>query len=179
MIRTATIAREHAADFPLVYATGDELRDRDELDRIVSQIKTRTIPVTTPHPSTLLRFGAKDARIVGRILDAWIADHEGAAHVFAKLQIDDESALDGNPETSIGYMADLDGNRYQRNIDLDHLSLIPAGRCRTCWLLDGVRHDCTVTTPAYRTEIGSITTALFDEVAERDRMIRRYGRRIA
>lgn len=120
------VARLHAPHDPLEYSTGPEHRDAVELQRIVDQLAG--IPVTWPHPPGLLRNGAQ-GKIIGRVLGGRL-DGDFAV---AQILVTDAEALAaieaGTLELSLGYVCRLDDRRYQRDISLDHLALVPRARC--------------------------------------------------
>lgn len=120
------VARIHAPHDPLEYSTGPEHRDAAELARIVDQLAG--LPVTYPHPPGLLRNGA-EGRIIGRVVGGRL-DGEFA---IAQILITDTEALAdieaGIVELSLGYVCRLDDKRFQRDISLDHLALVPRARC--------------------------------------------------
>ncbi len=131
------VARTHSPEDPLVYGPDDhECRDQAELERIVAQLVG--IPVTLLHPNGLIRDGV-EARVVGTIVGGRI-DVDTAV---AQMLITDDEALaaieSGVHELSMGYSCTLDDTRYQRNIALDHVAVVPRGRCgKNCAL----RADC-------------------------------------
>ena len=131
LIYEGWIARAHSREFPLEYPTGPEYRDVSELKAVVDQAPG--IPVTLLHPPGLLRHGAV-GKIVGRVQEAWL-DND---HVVAKILVEDPEAWaavdEGVYELSLGYQCQLDELRFQHNLSLDHLAIVPAGRCRTCEL---------------------------------------------
>lgn len=155
------VARTHAPDFPLVYASGNEYRDREELNNILSQVQRLSLATTLLHPNTLIKFGG-EARVVGAIVGGRIDERSEdleVPHVVAQFVIWDAEAsaaiADGMIELSLGYQAKLDENGYQRNIILDHLAIVPAGRCRTCELNPQRADSCDVDPgPNYRQEVG-------------------------
>lgn len=143
LIYEGWIARTHSDSFPLVYASGDEYRDADELNNILDQVlacagtteQRTSIALTLLHPSKLLRFGGmEDAKVVGSIIGGRLDDD----HVIAQFVVWDPeaiAAIDGGiHELSLGYTAKLDEHRFQRECRLDHLAIVPAGRCGTCEL---------------------------------------------
>lgn len=126
------VARVHPDGDPLNYAWGDEYRDLAELRRIVDQLPGT--PVTLLHPDGLISSGV-EAQIVGRILSARL-DGDFAV---AEFMIFDDAGLaaieDGQTlELSLGYTSRSDEKRFQRDIKVDHLALVPRGRCQTCAL---------------------------------------------
>lgn len=170
LIYEGWVARTHAPDFPLVYASGPEYRDQTELDRILSQVETYSLATTLLHPSTLIKFGADDARIVGAIVGGFMDVRDGVSHVVARIAIWDAEAVEaidaGVYELSLGYQAKLDDQSYQRDIVLDHLAIVPAGRCRTCELNPMRADGCE---PDYRQDLGG-AVARFVPVATTDEM---------
>lgn len=129
-------ARTHTELDPLVYATGPEYRDMSELRRIAEQLPGTVL--TLDHPNDLIRNGAQ-ARIIGEVLTAKVVDD----HVVVRFIVTDEHAIAviraGVVELSLGYQSVLDQNRFQRQILIDHLAVVPRARCGpTCKL----RADC-------------------------------------
>lgn len=143
------VARVHAVGDELSYADGPEYRELKDLQDIVDQLPG--LPVVTyaepnaenppSHPEGLLVDGA-DYHEIGRVMGARLEDGKAVAQIY----IHDKGALqaveDGIKELSLGYRCTLDGERFQRNIKLDHLSLVSRARCgATCSL----RTDSTAT----------------------------------
>ncbi len=132
-----TVARVHAPGDGLPYATGPEHRDIAELQRIVEQLPG--LPVVTAvrpdsehplgHPTNLIISGVEYHEI-GRVMSARMTDD---GHADADIYIHDTGALheieDGTNELSLGYRCSLDGERFQRGIILDHLSVVSRARC--------------------------------------------------
>jgi hypothetical protein len=132
-----TVARVHLPGDALNYATGPEHRDLAELTNLVSQLAG--LPVVTAcepdsehplgHPTNLIISGVEYHEI-GRIISARVTP-EG--HADADIYIHDRAALqeieDGTKELSLGYRCSLDSDRFQRNIILDHLSVVGRARC--------------------------------------------------
>lgn len=120
------VARVHTPEDPLQYNTGPEYRRADEVQRIVDQLVG--IKVTMHHPKGLLSQGA-EARVIGTVIAARM-DGEYAVAVIA---LDDETAIEevksGIQQLSLGYQCNLDADRYQVGIQLDHLAVVPAARC--------------------------------------------------
>lgn len=137
LIYEGTIARTHLPDssFPLSYASGNEWRDEDELRNILKQVELggKSLPVTWEHPDGLVSKGTP-AQIIGAVIGARI---EGD-HVVARIVIEDQAAWaqinDGTIELSMGYVCTVDAKKFQRSCALDHLAVVPAGRCLTCRL---------------------------------------------
>lgn len=157
------IARTHDQSHPLVYSTGDEYRDREELDRILEQAKRLSLPVTLQHPPGLISQDAKPDNYIGKVFDAWMDERDGVPHVVVRFVVDqfepmageNQQAIDaGIIELSLGYSATLDDAGFQRNIRLNHLSVVPGGRCGTCELNPN-RLDCEAD---YRRETGGFAT---------------------
>lgn len=136
------VARTHDVGDGLNYVSGPEYRDLSELERMVAQLPglpvvtyDQVTPETPPsHPSDLLANGAPYHQI-GVVMDAWIEDGK----LNARIYFHDKGALDaiddGINELSLGYQCTLDENRFQRNIKLDHLSVVWRARCgATCAL---------------------------------------------
>ena len=117
-----TVEGRIARTGPLAYGAGVENRDERGLAEIARTAIGR--PVTLGHPTGLTREGAK-AAVVGRIESTRIE----AGHVVATMRIDDPTAIAGAEELSIGYSTELDAAGYQRQIEVDHVALVPVGRC--------------------------------------------------
>lgn len=106
---------------------GVERRDAAELRRIVSQLGGR--PLTLGHPRGMIANGAA-ARVVGRVQRSWV-DGEFA---MAEIRVDDATAMaairtGAARELSLGYSTNADRDGFQRDTAVDHLALVPAGRC--------------------------------------------------
>lgn len=120
------VARTHAPGDALVYKTGPEHRDGNELQNIVNQLTG--LPVYLGHPTV---FPSKDSgqKIVGTV-ESGRLDEDTAV---GRLSITDEEALAairaGTHELSLGYACGLDAERYQRGIQLDHLAIVEIARC--------------------------------------------------
>lgn len=133
-------AKVHITD-TLRYPWGEERRDMAELQRIAEQLPGK--PLTLLHPDDLIMRGAK-ARVVGRVESARI-DGE---YVIATFRVTDPEALEeiaaGVTDLSLGYLSHTDDEGYQRSIVVDHLAIVPRGRCKTCALRadDQGRMDC-------------------------------------
>jgi hypothetical protein len=126
------VAKLHDASDPLIYGPVDhEYRDQSELDRIIDQLPG--LKFTLLHPAGLVRDGA-EADIIGVVSGARADD----GYAVATLVVTNDEALaaidGGLHELSLGYSCNLDEQRYQRGITLDHLALVPRGRCTTCAL---------------------------------------------
>jgi hypothetical protein len=132
-----TVARVHSPEDPLPYSSGPEHRDLAELLHIVEQLPG--LPVVTSvepdvenplgHPDNLIISGVEYHEI-GRVMGARLSD-DGRA--VADIYIHDKGALqeieDGTKGLSLGYRCTLDQDRFQRNIQLDHLSVVTRPRC--------------------------------------------------
>jgi hypothetical protein len=132
--------RVHGEQDPLMYTEGPEYRTIEDLQTIASQLDGK--PFTLLHPDGLISDGAK-ADIIGHVVAGRIED----GHAIATIMVTSEAGLKairtGTYALSLGYRRVLDSNRYQRNIHIDHLSLVPRGRCNTCVLrADCVDGDC-------------------------------------
>lgn len=121
------VARVHEPGDALIYATGPEHRDTDEVTRIATQLAG--IPVYLNHPAV---FPAKESgeKQVGYVESGRVDDDSAVARIV----ITDKETLDaiasGIYELSLGYrVGRLDEKRYQREIVLDHLAVVPRGRC--------------------------------------------------
>ncbi len=149
-IYEGTVARIHPDGDPLRYGPDHvEYRDRAGLDEINAELQTPR-SFTLLHPDNLISRGAK-ADIVGQVIGSRI---EGD-FVIAKILVTDQRGIDainaGIHELSLGYLATLDANRRQRNIKIDHLALVPKGRCLTCSLRADCAGDCNNCAISYTT----------------------------
>lgn len=136
-IYEGTVARVHPDGDPLRYGPDHvEYRDAAGLQEICNDLQTPR-PFTLLHPDSLISAGAR-ADIIGQVIGARL----DGDFVIARILVTDPrgvAAIDaGMHELSLGYLAALDDNRRQRNIRVDHLALVPKGRCLTCAL----RADC-------------------------------------
>jgi hypothetical protein len=121
------VGRTHGPGDPLYYGPDDlEYRDQSEVERIAAQLPG--LKFTLLHPEGMLKDGSP-AKIVGHVIEGRVDGN----HAVARILITDDAALaaieDGMHELSLGYSAKLDGDRYQREITLDHLALVPRARC--------------------------------------------------
>ncbi len=138
--RTVTIyegrvASVHTDADPLVYKWGNEYRNADRLPLIAAQLPGKN--VTMLHPAEHYNHGG-NAKSIGTIKSARV----DGDHVIAEFEITDEDALNeirlGTRDLSLGYDARCDESGYQIDITVDHLALVPVGRCTSCEL----RADC-------------------------------------
>lgn len=127
------VARTHAPGDALSYPSGDEHRDGDGLQRIVDQLTG--LPVVTAaegdrlgHPDNLLLFGVEHHEI-GRVISGKVDGDKAVAQIYIHDQAALQEIEDGTRELSLGYRCVLDGEQYQRDITLDHLSVVPRARC--------------------------------------------------
>lgn len=126
------VARTHAPGDALIYGTGPEHRDTDELANVVNQLTGLKIYIGHPAKFPAAKSGAK---VVGTVESGRLDDDTAVARV----SITDPGALAliqaGTHELSLGYQCKLDGDRYQRGIKLDHLAIVERARCGpTCAL---------------------------------------------
>lgn len=134
-------AAVHYSGNPLRYPTGPEYRDPDELARLSEQLADK--PVTLLHPGGLIRDGVP-AKVIGRVVTSRLED----GHAVASILITDPAGISaisgGTHELSVGYSCSLDDRRKQKGIDVDHLALVPKGRCTSCVLRadSSTRFDC-------------------------------------
>jgi hypothetical protein len=109
-----------------MYATGPEHRDAQEVQRIVDQLPNIKVYLGHPASYPAEKSGQKSVGYVesGRV------DDDSA---IARMVITDADALKaieaGTHELSLGYSCGLDGDRYQREITLDHLAIVERARC--------------------------------------------------
>lgn len=129
------VASVHTKSDPLVYKWGNEYRSADLLPLIAAQLPGK--PVTLLHPADHYNHGG-NAKSVGTIASARV----DGDHVIASIVITDEVALrtiqSGVHDLSLGYDARCDEAGFQIEITVDHLALVPVGRCTSCEL----RADC-------------------------------------
>lgn len=120
------VARAHAPGDALIYSTGPEHRDADEVNRIVSQLNG--LKVYLGHPAAYPAATSGQSP-VGYVESGRLDDDSAVARIV----ITDQEALDaiasGTYELSLGYQCVLDETRYQRNINLDHLAIVDRARC--------------------------------------------------
>lgn len=120
------VARAHAPGDALIYSTGPEHRDAEELNRIVSQLNG--LKVYLGHP-TAYPAATSGQSPVGYVESGRLDDDSAVARIV----ITDQEALDairsGTYELSLGYQCVLDDTRYQRDINLDHLAIVDKARC--------------------------------------------------
>lgn len=141
---TGTVARVHTPDDALDYGSYKQSRDLNELRNIVAQLPgLHVVTYAKPsaenplgHPAGLVKDGV-DHWTIGRVISAREVDGNAVAEIY----IHDSGALaeieDGTRELSIGYECTDEGG-WQKNIRLDHLSVVWRGRCLTCALnMDG------------------------------------------
>lgn len=126
------VAKTHGPGDALIYSTGPEHRDVDELVNVVNQLPGLKVYIGHPAKFPAEKSGAK---AVGTVESGRLDDDTAVARV----SITDPEALAmiqaGTYELSLGYQCTLDGDRYQRGIKLDHLSLVERARCGpTCAL---------------------------------------------
>jgi len=123
------VAAVHTPINPLQYPDGPEFRKSDELPGIAAQLAGK--PLTLNHPEGMIGKGAR-AHIIGKVVGARV---EGD-HVIASFMVSDPGALkairEGTQDLSMGYDCTLDASRYQHNLTLDHLAVVPRARCSTC-----------------------------------------------
>lgn len=138
------IARVHGPGDGLVYATGPEHRDAEELAKLVTQLPQ--LPVYLGHPSV---YPASDSgqKVVGYVESGRLDDDT----LVARIVITDEETLAaiaaGTHELSLGYQCALDENRYQKNLKLDHLAVVSRARCGVAC---SMRTDMLETIPSDR-----------------------------
>lgn len=120
------VARVHKPGDALIYSTGPEHRDVDELANIVSQLPE--LKVYLGHPS-VYPASASDQKVVGYVESGRMDDDTA----IARIVITDQEALDaieaGTHELSLGYQCSLSEDRYQKNVVLDHLAIVDRARC--------------------------------------------------
>jgi hypothetical protein len=116
-------ARTHDASAPLVYETGDEYRDLDELQAICRDL-ARGVVVVWDH------MGARVGVTVGARIDG--------DHVVVEMDLDPATRKRlkaDKRELSLGYTCTVDAQKYQRGISVFELALVERARCGgTCCL---------------------------------------------
>ncbi|HEY3807238.1 MAG TPA: DUF2213 domain-containing protein [Kofleriaceae bacterium] len=143
-----------ASTAPMTYRGGlggglgdhEEQRSVHELSRFVQQLPGA--PVTLMHAEGMMKSGGS-AVVVGHVVDARLETVDGVPHAVATLEVTDPMGIKavraGVKDISLGYTADLQtdasGAHWQTNVGLDHVALVPEGRCTTCELR-GDRLDC-------------------------------------
>jgi len=141
-------ARVHSRGDGLRYRLRDgsyreELRDQAELERVVRQLVGK--PVCLLHPDSseqnhrgVIADGAT-ADIIGRIVAARLVDGYAVVDIAVTASHGIDAVERGIRELSLTYRCDLDDAGYQRNTEVDHLAVLPRGRCGAgC----AVRADC-------------------------------------
>lgn len=130
------VARTHPPGDALEYTSGPEHRDLEELQHLVDQLAGLPVVAAAEpdskhplgHPDNLIIAGAEYYEI-GRVISGKVDGDKAVASIY----IHDAGALqeieDGTRELSLGYRCSLDSARYQREITLDHLSVVPRARC--------------------------------------------------
>ncbi len=130
------VARTHTPADPLYYGPGkNEYRDQSEVERIVKALPG--LKFTNLHPEGFLRDGV-EADVIGVVLSARV----DGDHAVATILVYDgglEAIQDGLHELSLGYACRTDAEGYQRDIDPDHVALVPTARCGPSCAL---RVDC-------------------------------------
>jgi hypothetical protein len=161
-IFSGVVGREHPPGDPLRYGTREEHRDATETESIARQLPGTAVylghPDVPARKTSAKPIGAVvEGRMDGRSIVASIAIYDREA--LAQIQ-----ASKSEVELSLGYLADLDAQNYQRNIKLDHLAVL---------LLDGrtggarCGRDC-------RIERGHDARADEREIADRQRQYLAY-----
>jgi hypothetical protein len=114
-------ARVHDQATPLVYESGHEYRDLAELANIVRDLE-RGVAVLWDHN------GPKVGVTTGARIDG--------DHVIVSMDLDEATRARvriDRRELSLGYVATLDDDRYQRGIQVFELAIVERGRCgATC-----------------------------------------------
>lgn len=119
----------HDDSDPLVYLDGPEYRTMDEVESIAKQLPG--IPFTLLHPEGLIIEGA-EADIIGRVVGGRVDNGYAVATIMVTSKRGLDAIEDGTFALSLGYRCYLDGDRFQRKVSVDHLALVPSGRCRSC-----------------------------------------------
>lgn len=109
-----------------MYTTGPEHRDTTELANLVGQLPG--IKVYLGHP-TIFPAEKSGQKVVGYVESGRMDDDSAVARIV----ITDKETLDaiqsGTHELSLGYRCKLDDQRFQREIQLDHLAVVERARC--------------------------------------------------
>lgn len=156
------VARVHLPGDALIYSTGPEHRDADEVKNIVNQLTG--LPIYLGHP-TIFPASKSGQKVIGTV-QAGRFDDDSAV---ARMVIEDEEALaaieSGKKELSLGYAASLDSDRYQREIVLDHLSLVDQARCSAACSLRVDEENTVKVEVALTEELKAVLTEIKEVVA--------------
>lgn len=121
----------HDEKDPLVYFDGPEYRTLDEVESIAAQLPGK--PFTLLHPEGMVGDGA-EADIIGTVVGGRV----DGGYAVATIMVSSKAGLDAIKSNtyalSLGYRCTVDSGRFQRKIVIDHLALVPRGRCTTCFL---------------------------------------------
>lgn len=158
-------ARTHTIRNPLLYSWGPEHRDATELQRIVDQLPGK--PLTLQHPDDLISSGAK-AHVIGVVRSARLDTDVDGAYAVVTVEVTDQAGIDaidgGMVALSAGYTSKLDENRFQRDVTLDHLALVPAARCGQQCQIKADSVDLGA--DQYRTDLGGLGDSESSDNAE-------------
>ncbi len=129
----------HDSRDPLVYHDGPEYRTLDEVESIATQLPGK--PFTLLHPEGMVGDGAK-ANIIGTVVGGRV----DGGYAIATIMVSSQEGLDAIKSNtyalSLGYRCVVDAERFQRKVVIDHLALVPRGRCTTCYLRkDACAHE--------------------------------------
>lgn len=154
-IYEGTVARIHPADDPLRYGPDRaECRDMAGLLEILAELQTSK-PFTLLHPDDLISRGAR-ADIVGRVISARIDGDFVVAQILVTDPRGEAAIADGMHELSLGYTSVLRDGNWQSQIKIDHLSLVPRGRCQTCALRADCAESCSCKSRAMSYTTGTV-----------------------
>ncbi|MBX3159608.1 MAG: DUF2213 domain-containing protein [Deltaproteobacteria bacterium] len=171
LIVEGVAGRAHAPGDALEYTDGPEYRQLDEVERIVAQLAG--LPVYLGHPVGGSYSGATRVGVVesGRL------DGDRA---IARIRITDQIAAAaiarGTRQLSLGYSCEVDSDRYQHRIHLDHISIVDAARCGAVCAIRGDRAQLKETSMC-KCNGAAPTTIDAAERFARDAMIAREKRR--
>lgn len=89
------------------------------------------------------------ANIIGHIVSSRVEGNSAVVEVEISDSVGANAIQSGVRELSVGYRCTLDAARYQRNLKIDHVALVPLGRCGPQCRLDcqGAHSDAHPSTP--------------------------------
>lgn len=143
------VARIHSDGDPLEYPHfppphDKQYRDAAGLREIANQLKT-VRPLTLLHPDDLISRGAK-ADVIGFVLGDQIDGDHAVPWIYITDPRGEQALKDGIRELSLGYTKRLDARGRQRDIQVDHVALVPGARCGSSC---AVGMDCVGETGCY------------------------------
>lgn len=107
------------------------------LQEICDQLQTPR-PFALLHPADLISRGAK-ADVIGEVIGARIDGEHVIARILVTETRGETAVADGMHELSLGYLSRLRDGKWQFDIHIDHLALVPRARCGSSCSL---RADC-------------------------------------